>query len=172
MYAESIGTAYRNQAQTPSPQRAKGEGIENHRSSGARRRHGMIETWALLLYIAAFLLLNLMLIGRYADITETKHNVAGMEKKLEQLQNQREQLMVDIERSSRLDWIEEEAIHRLGMQYPDKSRMIYISVDPSRVELVASHIDSAAEVKEEDGGLLPNSIERIFHKFAGVFRSH
>lgn len=128
------------------------------------------EICALLLCIALFLSLNLFLLGRFAEVTAVKHRVSQMEKLLEQQVNQKEQLMVEIERSSKLEWIEEEAVHRLGMRYPDKTQMIYISVDPARVELVSGNLDNSPSVDHQDHGLLPHSIERIFHKFAGVLR--
>ncbi|SMP46612.1 septum formation initiator family protein [Anoxynatronum buryatiense] len=130
----------------------------------------MPETCALLLCIVAFLGLNLFLINRFAEITATKHQVTQLEKSLEQLQNQREQLMVEIEQSSKLEWIEQEAVNRLGMRYPDKSQLIYISVDPASVALLAGEIQEDPLAENEDGGLLPYSIEKIFHKFAGILR--
>ena len=128
------------------------------------------ETCALLFCIAAILVLNLFLLGRFADITSTKHQVSQMEKKMEQLQNQREQLAVSIEKSSRLDWIEQEAMARLNMQYPDKNQIIYISVDPVRVQLVAGQMNHQVTEDDLEGSILPQSIEKIFHKFAGVLR--
>jgi cell division protein FtsL len=128
------------------------------------------ETCALLFCIAAILVLNLFLLGRFADITSTKHQVSQMEKKMEQLQNQREQLAVSIEKSSRLDWIEQEAVARLNMQYPDKNQIIYISVDPVRVQLVAGQMKHQVTDDVLEGSILPQSIEKIFHKFAGVLR--
>jgi len=128
------------------------------------------ETCALILCIVAFLALNLFLISRFAEITATKHQVTQLEKSLEQLQNQREQLMVEIERSSKLEWIEHEAVSRLGMQYPDKSQLIYISVDPASVALLAGQIETDPMSENEEDGILPYSIEKIFHKFAGILR--
>jgi cell division protein FtsL len=128
------------------------------------------ETCALLICVIAFMALNLFLLGRFAEITSMKHQVSQMEKSFEQLQNQREQLMIEIEKSSKLEWIEHEALTRLGMKYPDKNQMIYISVDPARVAIVAGQINQEPLEEIEGGGLLPQSIEKIFHKFAGVLR--
>jgi len=170
MYAaEQIRQSYQEPPlrQTPRhnsvPQKAK-------RSKQMKKKSYLPETCILILCVFAFLALNLLLLGRFAEITSTKHQVSQMEKKFEQLQNQKEQLMVEIEKSSKLEWIEHEAIERLGMKYPDKNQMIYISVDPVRVELVTNQINQIHSEELAEDGLLPQSIERIFLKFAGVLR--
>lgn len=127
------------------------------------------ETCALLLCVLGLLGLNLFLLSRYAEITSAKHQVHVLDNTLEQLQNQKVQLSVKIDKSSRLDWIEDQAVERLAMKYPDKSQVIFISVDPNRVALINESLArNRSEVR--DNSLLPHSIERIFHKFAGVLQ--
>ncbi len=147
------------------PDRQKSKGL-----SQTRKTSFIPETCVLLFCVLAFLVLNLFLLSRFAEITSMKHQVSQMEKRFEQLQNQREQLLVEIERSSKLEWVEQEATTRLGMRYPDKSQVIYISVDPGKVELVENQINRNSLKEPANNGLLPQSIERIFHKFAGVLR--
>ncbi|RQD66907.1 MAG: hypothetical protein D5S00_11575 [Tindallia sp. MSAO_Bac2] len=129
-----------------------------------------LELVALMVCLCGVLALNIFLVGRYADITNTRHAVSSLEQRVEQLQNHREQLMVEIERSSKLEWIEEEAKNRLSMKHPEKDQLIYISVDPERVRQVSQRIDRKnSEVEQNDNGL-PQPIERIIHRFAGVLR--
>ena len=167
MYAaEQINQSrYYNQDRMPAKQQRVKEKVRHN----SRHRSYVRETCALFLCVMAFLGLNLFLLNRYAEITSVKHQVLQMEKSLEQLRNQREKLGVEIEKSSKLEWIEGEAVGRLGMKYPDKNQVIYISVDPARVALIDGELE---KVHIEDGknGILPNSIERIFHKFAGVLQ--
>ncbi len=134
-----------------------------------KNRSYVRETCALFLCVIAFLGLNLFLLSRYAEITSVKHQVLQMEKSLEQLRNTKEKLSVEIEKSSKLEWIEGEAVTRLSMKYPDKNQVIYISVDPTKVALIDGELEKTY-IEDERNGILPNSIERIFHKFAGVLQ--
>lgn len=134
-----------------------------------RQKSYIRETCALFLCVLVFLGLNLFLLNRYAEVTSVKHQVLQMEKSLEQLRNQKEKLSVEIEKSSKLEWIEGEAVTRLGMKYPDKSQVIYISVDPARVGLINGELEKSY-TQDGQRGVLPHSIERIFHKFAGVLQ--
>ncbi len=134
-----------------------------------RHKSYVRETCALFLCVMAFLGLNLYLLNRYAEVTSVKHQVLQLEKSLEQLRNQKEKLSVEIEKSSKLEWIEGEAVTRLSMKYPDKSQVIYISVDQARVGLINGELEKS-DTQEGQSGILPHSIERIFSKFAGVLQ--
>ena len=129
-----------------------------------------LEMLALMVCLCGVLALNIFLVGRYADITGTRHAVSSLDQKVEQLQNQKEQLLVEIEKSSKLEWIEEEAKSRLSMKYPEKEQLIYISVDPDRVNQISQQVKSSNEETEQRQKSLPQPIERIIHKFAGILR--
>ncbi|SDY42090.1 FtsB/FtsL family cell division protein [Tindallia californiensis] len=144
------------------------KGKQNKKKKAEKKKYAL-ELVVLMACLGAVLALNLFLVGRYADITSTRHAVTTLEKKTEQLQNQREQLMVEIERASRLEWVEAEAKTRLSMKYPDKDQLIYISVDPDRVNQVSQRIETHC-TEEEHNGTLPQPIEKIIHKFAGILR--
>jgi len=156
---------YYEQERIPVRKQSENE-IKRHNT---KNRTYVRETCALFLCVMAFLGLNLFLLSRYAEITSVKHQVLQMEKSLEQLRNQKEKLSVEIEKSSKLEWIEGEAVTRLSMKYPDKSQVIYISVDPAKVALIDGELEKTY-IEDEKNGILPHSIERIFHKFAGVLQ--
>lgn len=130
----------------------------------------VLEMLTLMVCLCGVLALNIFLVGRFADITGTRHEVSSLDKKVERLQNQKEQLLVEIEKSSKLEWIEEEAKERLSMKYPDKDQLIYISVDSEKVNQISQRVQRNKEEPESKEQSLPQSIERIIHKFAGILR--
>ncbi|GEM_PF-1239242 len=148
----------------------KPERTKRVKTRKALKRKYALEMLVLMVCLCGVLALNIFLVGRYADITGTRHEVSSLDKKVEQLQNQKEQLLVDIEKSSKLEWIEEEAKSRLSMKYPDKEQLIYISVDPERVNQISQRIQRSNEEIEQKQQSLPQPIEKIIYKFAGILR--
>ena len=136
----------------------------------AMQRKFTLEIVLLSICLCTVLSLNIFLVGRYAEITGIKHEVSSLNQQVEQLKNHREQLLVQIEQSSRLEWIETEAKERLSMKYPDKDHMIYISIDPDQVQQVAKQINIKETDIEQTDGIIPQPVEKIIHKFANVLR--
>lgn len=114
--------------------------------------------------------LSLMLLTRFAAITEAKHQIHTLNNQLEQLKMQKERLKVEVERVSKSRWIEEEAIERLGMQYPLPEQVIYIHVPPTEVALLTSQINIKNEWLPSSQNSSIDAIYKIFGKIATLFK--
>ncbi|QXM05807.1 septum formation initiator family protein [Crassaminicella indica] len=65
----------------------------------------------------------------YARISELKYRIYGLNKEIHQLEIHIENLKVQVDGVKRSDLIEKKAREELGMQYPDKSQMVFIKLD-------------------------------------------
>ncbi|MDO4720769.1 MAG: cell division protein FtsL [Peptostreptococcaceae bacterium] len=94
-------------------------------ASRARRRIGLA-------LMSAGLLFVLLLTGymyRYSMISSMKYEINRKYKELEELQNQKKELHLEIEKTKRSDLIESTAREQLGMEYPTEEQLIYITVE-------------------------------------------
>lgn len=66
---------------------------------------------------------------RYSSITSMKYDINRMYKELEELENQKKELHLEIEKTKRSDLIESTAREQLGMEYPTEEQIIYITVE-------------------------------------------
>ncbi len=123
------------------------------------------------LSISVFLLLSIFLLLRYAAITEAKHRVIQLTNQLEQIENQRDKLKIELERVSKSNWIEMEAQNRLSMIYPDSSQTYYISINPTKVALLTNEMNRQLSIEEAShetaGG---NIVSKVLSKFVGLFK--
>lgn len=71
---------------------------------------------------------GLTIMFRFAMITQMGYNINNSEKKYQDIKNMNAVLRIQIEKETDLENIKQVAETRLGMQNPDKSQMIYISV--------------------------------------------
>ncbi len=123
------------------------------------------------LSISVFLLLSIFLLLRYAAITEAKHRVIQMTKQLEQIENQRDKLKIELERVSKTNWIEMEAQNRLSMIYPDASQTYYIDINPTKVALLTNEMNRQLSIEEGGHEAAEGSIiSKVLNKFAGLLK--
>ncbi|MCC5912548.1 MAG: hypothetical protein JJT76_19185 [Clostridiaceae bacterium] len=135
-----------------------------------RKKSYRFEKIASGLGVSIVLILSLALLIRFAAITDARHHVHSLNQQIEQLESQRENLRVEVERSSKSQWIENEAKERLNMQYPQSQQMIYINVDPIEVAMISSRIKEANERNNniEEGS--STILDRAFNKFVGFLK--
>lgn len=79
----------------------------------------------------------LVLMYRYALITELNYNISKLEKEYNEIRNQNSRLKLAIEKDMDLNKVREIAEKRLGMQKPDRYQMVYINVPKNDCTKVA-----------------------------------
>ncbi|SDK40285.1 cell division protein FtsL [Natronincola ferrireducens] len=119
--------------------------------------------------IITVLSISLVLLIRFATITEAKHRIHHLHNQLEQLETQKEHLRVEVERVSKSRWIEREAKDRLNMQYPLPEQIIYISVDPIETAMLRNQLNNNEEEIYDKGGS-GDTFNKIFSRFVGLFK--
>lgn len=144
------------QKKTPRQQKPK----KNYRFAKFMLSMGIIATFSL----------SLMLLMRFVTITEARHRVHNLNMQLEELENQKERLRIEVERVSKSKWIEGEAKERLNMQYPLPEQVLYIHVHPNEIAMVSSKLHhSSAEVPSPPPNT-QHALYRVIDKFVGLFR--
>ncbi|MFZ5965854.1 MAG: hypothetical protein ACOYVK_01570 [Bacillota bacterium] len=92
----------------------------------------------------------------YVQVTETKYRLHNMENEMKQLENQIENLKVKVEMVKRSDLVEEKAKNLLGMQYPTKEQMIFLTIPNVETEGISDKELELAEVAKGKTGFFAN----------------
>ncbi len=117
----------------------------------------------LVLSILAVLIAGLMVVYRFAAITQLSYKINQSEKTYNELRNENSILKVQIETKTDLAEIKETAEIRLGMQVPDKSQIVYIKVPRNDYTMV---MNTPGEISENGGNIL----QIFISKAAGLVR--
>lgn len=120
--------------------------------------------------IVAILALSLVLLLRFATITEARHQVHTLNSQLDQLKMQKEHLKVKVESASKSKWIEKEAIERLSMQYPLLEQMLYIHVSPQETAMLTREMRVHNNEVFDEEISKKNSILNMAAKIVGLFK--
>ncbi|WP_026476367.1 septum formation initiator family protein [Alkaliphilus transvaalensis] len=100
--------------------------------------------------IMTILAMSLPLLLRYTAITEVKHQIHRLDQQLDQMENQREKLKIEMERVSKSRAIEEAATERLGMNYPSQEDTFYVSIDQTTVAMMNQEINRRVNASGEE----------------------
>lgn len=80
------------------------------------------------------LLLCMLVLFRYANITQNRLELSELKEKKIQLEKEKEDLNTELDRVKSSIKIEEDAKLKLGMDYPTEDQIVYVSVDDSIIE--------------------------------------
>ncbi|NMB26742.1 MAG: hypothetical protein GX987_01655 [Tissierellia bacterium] len=80
------------------------------------------------------LILSLFILYRYANITKVRQEITELERQKIELEKEKEHLTTELESIKSSSKIEEEAIIKLGMDYPTEDQIIYINVKDMDIE--------------------------------------
>lgn len=123
------------------------------------------------LSIFVFLFLGIFLLLRYAAITEAKHQVIKLNNQLEQVVNQKEKLKLELEKATKSELIEMEAMSRLNMTYPKVDQTYYITVNPTKVALLTQEMNKQLALPQEGVSVPAEGVmSKVINKFVELFR--
>jgi cell division protein FtsB len=110
----------------------------------------------------------LLLISRFAVISEYNYNIRQLEKELEELQKTNERLSLQLAQAQDINWIEEYATNKLGMVYPDNRDIVFVAVEESQHDEEATI--ETAEKKSEGKYSTDGWVAVLIGKFNSIFR--
>lgn len=105
----------------------------------------------------------LLIMYRYAVITELGYSVNKLDRVYNELKNENSHLRLALERDTDLDNIKKVAEERLGMQKPDRYQIVYINVS-------RSDFTSLAEGYKSSGGGNENMLAALMEKVGRFIR--
>lgn len=98
------------------------------------------------------LAIGILVISRFAVISEHNYNIRNMEKELEALQKVNERLQLQHARIMDINWLEDHALHQLGMVYPENRDIVYVAVEKNDdIPLFADKPEDAKKAGFSDG---------------------
>lgn len=104
-----------------------------------------------------FLGMSLFILSRYADITAVRTNITKLEQERIELEKIKSNLIGELEGIKSSGQIAEDAVLKLGMDYPTESQTVYITVKDRNTDDVVVNLS----MKEQ--------LEKIFNKVASLF---
>lgn len=81
-----------------------------------------------------FLGIALLILFRYANITAVRQEITKLEREKAELEVLKQDLIGDLEGIKSSTKIAEDAITKLGMNYPDEGQIVYIAVNQSTID--------------------------------------
>lgn len=72
---------------------------------------------------------NLFILLRYANITKMRMDVTSLERRKVELEKNKANLVADLEGIKSSLKINEDAVYKLGMSYPEEGQIVYVSID-------------------------------------------
>lgn len=81
------------------------------------------------LYALAMLVICLTILLRYTYITKVQIEVLQLNKEIDNLNEEKLELFLELDKLKETRWIERQAMAKLDMRYPNDSEKIYVSVD-------------------------------------------
>ena len=101
----------------------------------------------------------LLLMYRYAFITELNYSVDLASKNYEKIKNENTLLKIDIEKNLDLNIIRDVAETKLGMHKPDKYQIVYVKVPKFDVTVLEN--SSVLDDKKEDESILVALLSKV-----------
>ena len=137
--------------------------VEKEKQIRNRKKKKAKATFKLIAITMAVITLALCLyvLYGYANITKLKSEIAVLEGKKLELEKDKEDLIVQLETIKSVDKIEENAIFKLGMDYPEEGQIVYLSID---------EIEENSEIEDENKVLFIQELKNIFNLALGFFR--
>ncbi len=114
----------------------------------------------LVLSIMAVFAAGLLIVYRFALITQISYNINESERAYSKMRNENSLIRLQVERDTDLTKIKEAAVTRLGMQKPDKSQIVYVRVPKNDYTVVLNSPDQA-------DGIEGHAFTGILDKIAG-----
>ena len=104
-----------------------------------------------------FLGTSLLILTRYADITAVRTNITKLEREKVELERIKLDLIGELEGIKSSGQIAEDAILKLGMDYPTENQTVYITVKDRSVDNIIEKVS------------IKDHIEKVFNQVASLF---
>lgn len=106
------------------------------------------------------LILSLFILYRYANITKVRLEITELEKQKVELEKEKEHLTTELESIKSSSKIEEDAMIKLGMDYPTEDQIVYINV---------KDMDMDEEINTKKEFILSKQLKSIVNLVLGLF---
>jgi cell division protein FtsL len=113
------------------------------------------------LCVVAIFAASLVLMYRYAVITDLNYRINDTYKKYNDLRNENSRLSVEIGKDMSLSKVKEVAENRLGMQKPNKYQIVHVRVPKKDVTIVAENYKDYKDVTANTGGALAMVFDKV-----------
>lgn len=143
------------------PEKSRTEKSRNKKVVKRKKRTKALYRLALMGIAMIGLILSLFILYRYANITKIRLEITELEKQKVELEKEKENLVAELEAIKSSSKIEEDAVVKLGMDYPTEEQIVYLDVD----ELALSD-----NLNEPDEFTIAQQFKNVFNLVLSLFR--
>jgi cell division protein FtsL len=104
----------------------------------ARRNNVSLRKRKALVRVFFVLAVGILVISPFAVISECNYNIRMLERELQELQMANERLQLQHAQAMDINYLEDYALHQLGMVYPDNRDIVYVAVKDTGNEILAA----------------------------------
>ncbi len=94
-----------------------------------------------------FLILSLSILFRYANITKVRSEITQLEREKVELEKTKQDLIAELEGIKSSSRIEEDAIYKLGMDYPSEEQIVYLTINEVSTDIDGDKATIAKQLK-------------------------
>jgi cell division protein FtsB len=106
-----------------------------------RRKTVNIRKRKALTRVCVAMAVGILVISRFAIISEYNYNIRNLERELEELRRENERLELQHAQAMDINGLEDYALHQLGMVYPDNRDIIYVAVQGTEEQALIAAAD-------------------------------
>lgn len=94
-----------------------------------------------------FLILSLSILFRYANITKVRSEITQLEREKIELEKTKQDLIAELEGIKSSSRIEEDAIYKLGMDYPSEEQIVYLTINEVSTDIDGDKVTIVKQLK-------------------------
>ncbi|RKD27665.1 cell division protein FtsL [Caminicella sporogenes DSM 14501] len=102
---------------------------ESNKKASKNTRKDTIRKVNAIVYVLLVSLIFFLILYRHAHISETKYRINVLNRQINKLERELQDLKAEFDRKTRSEIIEQKAIKELHMQYPQYSQIVFLTVD-------------------------------------------
>lgn len=121
--------------------------VKKRKISSKKKKSYVLEKTLFMFIATMLLLIGLFILIGYANITATRLEITKLEKYKVELEKNKMDLIADLEEIKSSARISEDAMYKLGMDYPSSDQIVYISINEETYEN-DEHISTAEKLKK------------------------
>jgi len=91
------------------------------------------------------MIISLYILYRYANITKLRLEITELEKQRIELEREKQDLIAQLEGIKSISRVEEEAMIKLGLDYPKEEQIVYVEVEEIEIAEVEDGVNTIGE---------------------------
>ncbi|MBS4540092.1 cell division protein FtsL [Clostridium sp. D2Q-11] len=139
----------------------KEEKIKKPQRNKKPKKNNTLIKLKLFLYASGLLTIAIVVLLRFAHISKLQYDFSSLQTEVTNLEKEKQNITINLERVKDSRWIEEVAISSLNMNYPSENQKVYIDVNEGSTIALANTTEENLQNTAENNNLIGKIINNI-----------